>query len=104
MKYFNQVVSSDSSGGIHVWEVDTGRMVFKFDAGCRVTSMCFDHAQRRLITGSKDGRLKKWNFSNGQALMEFENTRLDPSFDAYTGGVPLVPGSAAAIAVASTSS
>lgn len=30
--------------------------------------MCFDHSSRRLITGSRDGVIKMWNFNNGQIL------------------------------------
>lgn len=31
----------------------------------KIRSMCFDASQRRLLTGANDGRVKLWNFSNG---------------------------------------
>lgn len=30
--------------------------------------MCFDKSGRRLLTGSRDGYIKMWNFNNGQLL------------------------------------
>uniref|UniRef100_A0AAY5L9V8 WD repeat-containing protein on Y chromosome n=1 Tax=Esox lucius TaxID=8010 RepID=A0AAY5L9V8_ESOLU len=33
-----------------------------------VTAMAFDGPKRRLITGSKDGALRLWNFNNGALL------------------------------------
>lgn len=41
---------------------------FKPHGDLEVTAMCFDHSGRRLITGSRDGWIKLWNFNNGQIL------------------------------------
>lgn len=40
--------------------------------GSEVTAACFDDSMRRLITGSKSGSLKMWNFNNGQLLKVFD--------------------------------
>jgi hypothetical protein len=41
-----------------------------------MTAFAFDASGRRLITGSRDGILKMWNFNNGQMLktMRKDNT------------------------------
>ena len=36
--------------------------------------MTFDAAQRRLITGSSDGRVCMWNFNSGSRLREFKHS------------------------------
>ena len=82
--------SSTDCSVVCVWDVATGRNVFSFQSvslkvqhlddsslnvsllllvqHCKVTAMCFDSAGRRLITGTDDGSLKMWNFSNGACL------------------------------------
>ncbi|XP_069035623.1 cilia- and flagella-associated protein 337 isoform X2 [Lepisosteus oculatus] len=71
---FKQVVSGCHSGVVSVWDILTGEKVMQFAAcpgrGVEVTAMAFDGPKRRLITGSKDGSLRLWNFNNGACLFE----------------------------------
>ncbi|CAN0530704.1 unnamed protein product, partial [Laminaria digitata] len=32
----------------------------------KMSCMCFDSSERRLLTGASDGAVKMWNFSNGK--------------------------------------
>jgi WD40 repeat protein len=49
-----------------------------------ITSVCFDKSGRRLITGSRDGVLKMWNYNNGQILKRmYKNNVLETSDIAY---------------------
>ena len=52
----------------------------------RLTCACFDHAQRRLMTGSSDGNVRLWNFANGVMLKEMTT----PTMDDVTGLVHAV--------------
>lgn len=77
---FNQVVSGDARGLVRVWDVDTGLPVFSFDTHCGargagLNCVAFDTCKRRLLTGATDGRMQMWNFSNGQAIMEFDASK-----------------------------
>lgn len=73
-KNFNCIISADEESTVNVWDINQNSLLFKFmDAhnGNRITSMSLDSSGRRLITGSHDGSIKMWNFSNGQCLREF---------------------------------
>lgn len=64
-----QVVSGDHQSNVCVWEVDSGRMRFRFGGDQeKITAMTFDKTGRRLLTGSVSGVVKMWNFSNGGCL------------------------------------
>lgn len=66
-----QVVSGCQSGTISIWDPLTGENVFQFHkphGEFEVTALCFDDSGRRLITGSRDGYIKMWNYNNGQIL------------------------------------
>ncbi|XP_034148330.1 WD repeat-containing protein on Y chromosome isoform X3 [Esox lucius] len=70
---FKQVVSGCHAGVVSVWEILTGERVMQFqtspaEKAVEVTAMAFDGPKRRLITGSKDGALRLWNFNNGALL------------------------------------
>mmetsp|Transcript_37768 Transcript_37768/g.61203 ORF Transcript_37768/g.61203 Transcript_37768/m.61203 type:complete len:933 (-) Transcript_37768:1406-4204(-) len=77
---FHQVVSGDDGGVVCVWDVDTGDIVFRFTTGAgeetgkRITALTFDAAGRRLITGTHDGTVQMWNFSNGACLKELRHS------------------------------
>ncbi|KAI4884075.1 hypothetical protein NFI96_030672 [Prochilodus magdalenae] len=70
---FRQVVSGCHAGVVSVWDILSGEMVMQFQTSPKqqveVTAMAFDGPKRRLFTGSKDGKLRLWNFNNG-ALLE----------------------------------
>mmetsp|Transcript_61954 Transcript_61954/g.195819 ORF Transcript_61954/g.195819 Transcript_61954/m.195819 type:complete len:195 (-) Transcript_61954:1152-1736(-) len=68
-----EVVSGDEVGSVCVWDLETGRMRFRFTkthGDIKMTAMSFDKHKRRLITGGHDGSLKMWNFSNGACLKD----------------------------------
>uniref|UniRef100_A0A8C7JM02 WD repeat-containing protein on Y chromosome n=1 Tax=Oncorhynchus kisutch TaxID=8019 RepID=A0A8C7JM02_ONCKI len=71
---FKQVVSGCHAGVVSVWDILTGEKVMQFqttpERPVEVTAMAFDGPKRRLITGSKDGTLRLWNFNNGALLSE----------------------------------
>ena len=53
---------------------DSTNIVFKFNKthdNAKMTCMCLDFNQRRLVTGADDGSCKLWNFSNGQCLQRY---------------------------------
>ncbi|KAJ3193189.1 WD40 repeat domain 95 [Irineochytrium annulatum] len=68
---FHQVVSGCQNGTVSIWDLASGDKIFQFHNAhgkLEITSMCFDLTGRRLITGSRDGVVKMWNFNNGQIL------------------------------------
>ncbi|ETP10804.1 hypothetical protein F441_13625 [Phytophthora nicotianae CJ01A1] len=74
---FHQVVTAamDAESAIKTWSAETGEEISSFahpHGFNPVTSIAFDHAGRRLLTGSHDGeQLKMWNFSNGALVKQF---------------------------------
>eukprot|EP01012_Entosiphon_sulcatum_P039997 TRINITY_DN53619_c0_g1_i1.p1 TRINITY_DN53619_c0_g1~~TRINITY_DN53619_c0_g1_i1.p1 ORF type:complete len:1158 (-),score=109.58 TRINITY_DN53619_c0_g1_i1:4-3477(-) len=75
---FNQVVSTDGET-VMVWDPDTGERVFSFSTRSiigedTITTMRFDGAQRRIITGTHLGKLHFWNYITGQCLKELTAT------------------------------
>ncbi|KAE9025446.1 hypothetical protein PR003_g4734 [Phytophthora rubi] len=74
---FHQVVTAamDAESAIKTWSAETGDEISSFTHAHGpnpVTSIAFDHAGRRLLTGSHDGeQLKMWNFSNGALVKQF---------------------------------
>ncbi|KAI9991040.1 hypothetical protein PInf_018658 [Phytophthora infestans] len=74
---FHQVVTAamDAESAIKTWSAETGEEISSFarpHGSNPVTSIAFDHAGRRLLTGSHDGeQLKMWNFSNGALVKQF---------------------------------
>ena len=65
---FRLVVSGDDNSRVCVWDVTTGALNFMFKRAhgdSKITTMMFDHRERRLVTGAHDGSIKLWNFSNG---------------------------------------
>ncbi|KAM4590287.1 cilia- and flagella-associated protein 337 [Fundulus diaphanus] len=66
-----QVVSCSEGSVVKVWDFETGRQIFKFNATpdlSTITCMTFDIKGRRLVTGGSNGCLKVWNFNSGQCL------------------------------------
>ncbi|XP_078488317.1 WD repeat-containing protein on Y chromosome-like [Ciona intestinalis] len=69
-KLFNQVVTAGHDSVLSVWDLNTGTKAIQFHTikGVELTCMCFDQTGRRLITGSRNGAVKIWNFNNGACL------------------------------------
>lgn len=82
---FKQVVSACHGSVVNVWHLDTGEKAIMFKNahdGHEITSLCFDPTKRRLITGSRNGSVRIWNFNNGACLRE-----LPPVHDGEITGI-----------------
>ena len=69
-KKFFQILTAGHDSYVAVWEIETGTKIIQFCVSKKVevTSMSLDRNQRRLITGSRDGVVKIWNYNNGACL------------------------------------
>lgn len=65
---FYIVISGDESGLICVWDARSGRQVFRYEYGSRLTAMQLDSSGRKLIIGDANGDVSLWNFSSGEKL------------------------------------
>ncbi|XP_043401480.1 U3 small nucleolar RNA-associated protein 15 homolog isoform X1 [Chelonia mydas] len=65
-KSFWQVVSCSEGSAIKVWDLQNGQLVtevYEVHGHAAVTCMALDTSGKRLITGGRDGSLKKWDCS-----------------------------------------
>ncbi|XP_069098438.1 cilia- and flagella-associated protein 337-like [Pleurodeles waltl] len=68
-KYIQQsqhVISCSEGSVLKLWDLATGQLVFKINdvhGGSAVTCMALDPMGTRLVTGGRDGSLKKWDCS-----------------------------------------
>lgn len=63
-----------AAGCIATWDVQTGRRESRFTSAhkdSKLTAMCFDARQRRLLTGGADGNVVLCNFNTGSLLRRF---------------------------------
>ncbi|XP_060102791.1 WD repeat-containing protein 64-like [Heteronotia binoei] len=63
-KRFQQVVSCSEGSVIKVWDLKNGQLVMKMceaHGETAVTCMALDASGKRMITGGRDGSLKKWD-------------------------------------------
>lgn len=98
-----EVLVGNSDGTVAVFDLDTGRPTFVFQAHQHaVTCLIFLDAPRRLITASKDKRLRFWDFPSmriGSLLREsepaFNGASCKPSLEdlAFSPRLNLPPGS-----------
>jgi WD40 repeat protein len=75
---FQQLVTGCIGGVVSVWDVRTGKRVYRFMNAhdeSAITSMSLDKQGRRLITGGRNGGVKVWNFHNGQCLAQMVSGR-----------------------------
>ena len=71
---FDVIVSADESGTVCVWSLATGAREGRFNKAhddAKLTAMCFDKKERRLVTAGGDGTVYMWNFNNGSKLKEY---------------------------------
>uniref|UniRef100_A0A671WUW0 Uncharacterized protein n=1 Tax=Sparus aurata TaxID=8175 RepID=A0A671WUW0_SPAAU len=70
--FFRRVISCCQKGEVTVWDILTGNAVVQFEVTSSNTNgrtfMSFDEQQQSLITVCQDGKLRRWNFSNGKEL------------------------------------
>ena len=60
---------------MNVWQLETGEKLIMFKVAEReieITAIAFDPTKRRLITGTRDGTVKLWNFHNGACLRQLQ--------------------------------
>lgn len=71
-----QVVSACHGSVVNVWQVDTGEKAIMFKVAedeIEITAITFDPTKRRLITGTRAGTVRIWNFNNGACLRELQS-------------------------------
>lgn len=71
---FDVIVSADVAGTVCVWNIATGAREGRFmkaHGEAKLTAMCFDKNERRLVTAGGDGSVFMWNFNNGSKLREY---------------------------------
>lgn len=67
----NGVLSGNQSGNVAVWYPEENRCVYVFNAHLhKVTSMYWNKDERRLITGSSDGKIKVWQLPRNWVEVE----------------------------------
>ncbi|KAK9807406.1 hypothetical protein WJX73_001378 [Symbiochloris irregularis] len=75
---FDMVASGDESGTICMWDLTTGKQESHMNeahGSAKLVSMTYDSAQRRMITGGSDGRVRMWNATSGALLREFKHSQ-----------------------------
>uniref|UniRef100_A0A7S0WPJ8 EF-hand domain-containing protein n=1 Tax=Chlamydomonas leiostraca TaxID=1034604 RepID=A0A7S0WPJ8_9CHLO len=71
---FGVVVTADESGTVCVWNITNGQREGRFmkaHGEAKLTAMCFDKNERRLVTAGGDGSVYMWNFNNGSRLRSY---------------------------------
>ncbi|KAJ9529394.1 hypothetical protein QJQ45_013762 [Haematococcus lacustris] len=71
---FSVIVSADENGTVCVWNVTNGQREGRFQKAhgdAKLTAICFDKNERRLVTAAGDGSVVMWNFNNGSKLRQF---------------------------------
>ncbi|KAG2378265.1 hypothetical protein C9374_008408 [Naegleria lovaniensis] len=63
-----QLITCDESL-VCVWDVTTGKLIFKFLIPNKISTAILDVMKRRLIVSSHNGEVSLWNYINGQKLM-----------------------------------
>ena len=73
---FDEVVTASEDAMVGVWDIRSGQkqMLFTVEKGVEITALSFDSTGRRLITGSRNGKVKVWNFNNGACLRTLNTT------------------------------
>lgn len=76
---FNQIMSVAVESEAKLWEVNSGQKLNVFMGlhdDLEVTCAMLDNSGRRLMTGSRNGCMRLWNFSNGQLIQQmYTNNR-----------------------------
>uniref|UniRef100_UPI00358F8048 cilia- and flagella-associated protein 337-like n=1 Tax=Myxine glutinosa TaxID=7769 RepID=UPI00358F8048 len=75
---FRHIVTCSLDSIVKVWDLETGRSLFKFvamNSDSTITCVALDNNGRRLITGSGDGFLKIWNYNIGQCLCSLQQKK-----------------------------
>lgn len=65
-----QVVSADSVGNIHVWDLQTGKSKPLHSDSLAVYNMAYSPDGRHLVSGGTDGIVRVWDTATGRCLHE----------------------------------
>ena len=58
------LVGADTEGKIHIWELETGKLVATWDEHTQtVCCLLFAHRSKTMLSASKDGIIKVWDYS-----------------------------------------
>ncbi|KAF5835754.1 WD40-repeat-containing domain protein [Dunaliella salina] len=71
---FHVIVTADEGGAVCVWNINNGQREGRFlraHGDAKLSAICFDKNERRLLTAGSDGTVFMWNFNNGSRLKEF---------------------------------
>jgi len=62
-KLIDTVASAGGDAIVKVWDVYTTQLKFSFEPGhaSTITALCFSNSGNYLVTGSKDGTIKRWD-------------------------------------------
>eukprot|EP00756_Hemistasia_phaeocysticola_P000957 Hpha_TRINITY_DN10692_c0_g1::TRINITY_DN10692_c0_g1_i1::g.156834::m.156834 len=82
---FQHLLSVDERT-LQIWDLKTGRLISKWSPswqdgkgdGRRLTAVCFDSGQRRLLTGTDNGSVDMWSL-DGRRLKSFEGMNVEIS-------------------------
>ena len=80
-KRMRQLVTTDDQI-INVWDIRSGECLRKWspfsdNTGRKITAVCFDYDQRRLLTGCDDGTVEMWSL-DGKRLKIFDREHKKP--------------------------
>ncbi|KAK2956436.1 putative Macrophage mannose receptor 1 [Blattamonas nauphoetae] len=69
-RHFEQLVSIDLHNVVNLWNIRTGRNMFRFVAEHEdsITAATIDRSGRRLMTGSIDGEVREWNLHTAKLM------------------------------------
>ena len=82
-----QLITCDESL-VCVWDVTTGKLIFKFLIPNKISTAILDVMKRRLIVSSHNGEVSLWNYINGQKLMVCFSPPLADQLVDYTESLP----------------
>jgi len=59
---------------VQVWEVASGRELFRLEPGSAITSLRFSADDTRIVTGSSDNTARTWSAETGRELVRLSHT------------------------------
>lgn len=71
------LVSGSDDFSASIWDVGTGRLLYKLPHASRVSSVAFSPTQKLVVTGSSGGSAILWEVESGRRILEMEHLRGD---------------------------
>ncbi|XP_039607648.1 WD repeat-containing protein 49-like [Polypterus senegalus] len=75
------VISCSEDSVVKVWDFNTGALLFEFNAAhntAAVSCMTLDSSGKRILTGGRDGCVRKWDCSTHQCIALFSPVKDSP--------------------------